>query len=180
MDLKVVSTLLQSGFQNDNFDVGDLEAIASNLLQELQAQQGILGFGTILLHPAPMQTNESCTAPSTIPDADDTAKTLLTLSLLGKPARVEQMIDHFRAKTGYFRTYLTERDASFSANCNALQAILYTSDVGKYNQVISETSTFLCESWFTGAAKDKWVGSSSSFRRVLMLITSRTHLYSIQ
>ena len=69
------------------------------------------------------------------------------------------MINTFKVKQGHFRTYLMERDASFSANCNAIQAMLRASDMNKHSQAISETAAFLCEAWFLGAMKDKWVGN---------------------
>ena len=96
-------------------------------------------------------------APAAIPDADDTAKAILTLSLLGKSVSAKSVVDMFKAEQGYFRTYLMEPNISFSANCNALQALLHASDMDKHSQAILETTSFLCEAWFLGAIKDKWV-----------------------
>lgn len=77
-------------------------------------------------------------------DADDTAKVLLTLNLLKKQISSEFMINHFRSKYKHFLTYSEERDASFSANCNVLKALLKSSDVNCYKAEMSSIVFFLC------------------------------------
>ena len=92
-----------------------------------------------------------------MPDADDTAKTILTLQLLGRDTvSPEEMINAF-SQTNHFRTYSAERTPSFSANCNVLKALLYTSEPDKYEDYISKAAEFLCNTWFSGTIKDKWV-----------------------
>ena len=103
--------------------------------------------------------NSFIIAPSVLSDADDTAKALLTLHLLGKAAKPDQMIDHFRTKNGHFRTYPAETDASFSANCNVLITLTRMPNVDDYGPSISSTATFLSETWWSGSTRDKWVGS---------------------
>ena len=96
-------------------------------------------------------------APGALPDADDTAKTIITLRQLGKDPDPSQMIKHFTTDQKHFSTYPGERDASFSANCNVLQALLHTASVQKHTRQIVRIATFLCDSWWTGATQDKWV-----------------------
>ena len=101
----------------------------------------------------------SAIAPSVVADADDTAKVLLTLNLLGKATNPEQMIYHFKSENGHFRTYPGETDASFSANCNILIALTHMSNVEDYSSSISSIVAFLSETWWNGTPKDKWVRS---------------------
>ena len=96
-------------------------------------------------------------APSVISDADDTAKTILTLNLLGRDIRPDAMISYFKTNEGHFCTYPGERDASFSANCNILQALLYACNPQEYKEHIISTTSYLCEAWWKGEATDKWV-----------------------
>ena len=100
--------------------------------------------------------------PSVLADADDSAKALLTLDLLGRDVLPDRMIDQFKSENGHFRTYPGERDASFSANCNVLIALLHSPNVEMYSSCISNIATFLSDAWWTGASRDKWVGVTSS------------------
>ena len=63
----------------------------------------------------------------------------------------------FRTKDGHFCTYLGERDVSFSANCNILIAVLEAPDMFRYSTEINNILEYLCESWWRGAIRDKWV-----------------------
>lgn len=90
-------------------------------------------------------------------DADDSAKTILTLNLVGRRVHAKSLAEHFRSKKGHFCTYLGERDASFSANCNVLRALLEAPDIQDHVADIKGILEFLCESWWSGAIKDKWV-----------------------
>lgn len=91
------------------------------------------------------------------PDADDTAKTILTLSLLDKDAvKPDEMISKF--DTGlHFRTYTSERNSSFSANCNVLNALLHLAEPEAYQSQISRAANFLYDAWHVGSIRDKWV-----------------------
>lgn len=71
------------------------------------------------------------------------------------------MISHFRTGEGHFCTYPGERDASFSANCNVLQALLHVRNPKEYKEPIIATTTYLCEAWWKGAVKDKWVSQKT-------------------
>ena len=90
-------------------------------------------------------------------DADDSAKAILTLNLLGRQANAKSLTEHFRSKNGHFCTYPGERDASFSANCNVLRALLETPQVQDHAADITSILTFLCETWWSGGIRDKWV-----------------------
>ncbi len=83
----------------------------------------------------------------------------------------DRMIDQFKSKNGHIQTYPGERDASFSANCNVLMALLSSPDVELHEACISSIATFLCDSWWSGASSDKWVGDE--FLRLLAHGTKR-------
>lgn len=89
-------------------------------------------------------------------DSDDTAKGLLTLSLLGHSVNPTAMITQFES-TSRFLTYPTERNPSLSANCNILDCLLHLPRPNEYNTQISKIVTFLCDTWDTGLVTDKWV-----------------------
>lgn len=96
-------------------------------------------------------------APGFQADVDDTAKTISTLTVLGRDASPQQMIKVFEANT-HFRTYPGERDPSLTANCNALSALLHQPDVRTYGSQIQKITKFLCDYWWKsdGKIKDKW------------------------
>jgi len=66
------------------------------------------------------------------------------------------MIASFEVVT-YFQTYALERNGSFSANCNVLNALLHVSEPYRYLQQIHKTLKYLCSVWSAGKVKDKWV-----------------------
>ena len=69
----------------------------------------------------------------------------------------ESMLVNFKSKNGHLHTYPGERDPSFSANCNALRALLRDSSVAENMTEVSRVLAFLCDSWWSGFCKDKWV-----------------------
>lgn len=91
--------------------------------------------------------------PSAIADADDTVKAILTLYLLGKNVTTDAMIAHFKTSHGHFCTYPGERDASFSANCNVLQAVLSTHDAYEHREHVIAIASFLCNCRGRGKSK---------------------------
>ena len=97
-------------------------------------------------------------APSVGVDVDDTAKTLLTLSLLGRPAPHNGLLDEFESET-HFKTYDKERNPSFTANCNVLVALLSQPNVSTLAPQITKVASFLSKEWWQseGAIDDKWV-----------------------
>lgn len=90
-------------------------------------------------------------------DADDTAKAIVSLQLLGVPACPKRMIEEFEAPE-HFRTYRLEQNWSFSANCNVLDALLDCDEPAAYHSQIVKVSRFLCGMFNSGQIKDKWVG----------------------
>lgn len=60
----------------------------------------------------------------------------------------------------HFKTYAFERNPSFSANCNALNALLSVeSRLQDYRPQIEKALRFLCRSWWDAERyiNDKWV-----------------------
>lgn len=158
-----MSTLLQGGFSVESLGKENIDSITSYLESHLQAQSGLLGFGKTWISLVSLHADGVVhIAPSLLADADDTAKAIFTLSLLGRPASLDEMIANFGAKNGHFQTYVGERDCSFSANCNVLIALLHASDPHQYESRISSITTFLCDSWWNGIIKDKWVSGNHS------------------
>ena len=70
-------------------------------------------------------------APLLLANADDTAKFILTLCLVGRSVSAEQMIAKFEVKT-HFQTYALEGNGSISANCNVLNALLHINEPNEY------------------------------------------------
>lgn len=99
------------------------------------------------------------TAPNVLADADDTAKTILCLHLLGRDAECDQMIEAFEEE-GHFKTYDLESNESLSANCNVLLAILSSKSPNSYLPQISKALAFVCRKWYEGSWTDKWVTDS--------------------
>lgn len=91
-------------------------------------------------------------------DADDTAKTISSLALLGTQTDPAGMLAAF-ANGDHFRTYVGERNASFSANCNILVALLYLEDAAKHVAEIELALRFLCKIYREGELSDKWVST---------------------
>lgn len=97
-------------------------------------------------------------APGIEADVDDTAKALICLGSLGQTISPEGMIKAFERET-HFQTYANERDPSFSANCNALLALLCQADPSSCSAQILKVVQFLSNAWWIsdGPIKDKWV-----------------------
>ena len=66
-------------------------------------------------------------APGLLADADDTAKTIIALSYLGREVRPDRLISEFD-NGSFFFTYKGERNPSVSTNCNVLLALLHLQD----------------------------------------------------
>ncbi|KAF7904155.1 hypothetical protein EAF00_001489 [Botryotinia globosa] len=117
----------------------NLNILSEFLKKEFQVQEGIVGF-----------------APLVLADANDTAKTIDTLNLLGDLVRPDKMISTYETAT-HFQTYGSERTASFSANCNVLSALLNVRDPSCYIKQIGKAASFLYKAWSLGKVQDKWV-----------------------
>ncbi|KAM3067355.1 hypothetical protein ACMFMG_005288 [Clarireedia jacksonii] len=157
----VVSTLLKAGFTASELGDYNLEILIRHLEQEFKDRDGAIGF-----------------APSLLADADDTAKCILTLRLLGRPVCPDAMIKQFEVAGGtHFRTYALERNGSISANCNVLNALLHCDQPNQYIHQIIKTTKYLCKSWSAGEIADKWNISpyysmmllAQTFRKLVLL-----------
>jgi hypothetical protein len=86
----------------------------------------------------------------------------------------DPMIQHFEAES-HFRTYASERDPSFSANCNALLALLHQQDPPRYEAQILKIAQFLCGYWWDthGTPCDKWVGSLYFVPKIHLVILDK-------
>lgn len=94
-------------------------------------------------------------APGILEDADDTARVILALQLLGKDVHLNQMIQIFQSDV-CFRTYEMEQHPSFSANCNVLLAMLGSNSVDEYTTKIEKVLHFLFAKWENDDVFDKW------------------------
>jgi len=104
-----------------------------------------------------MSIDEMNSGPGLLADADDTAKAILSLNLLGRTSvKPDQLIAKFDNGV-YFYTYIEESNPSFSANCNVLNALLHVDQPSQYTAQISRATDFLCNAWYNGVLKDKWV-----------------------
>ena len=107
-------------------------------------------------------------------DADDTAKTIISLNTLGKQVRPDRLIEVFE-NGGHFRTYPGERNPSFSANCNILSALLHSAEPDQYFRQIELALQFLCDLHSSGDMRDKWV--SYIYVYILILRECLAHTY---
>ncbi|KAI8959964.1 Ent-kaurene synthase [Daldinia sp. FL1419] len=134
----VLSTLFESDYTIEDLGEDNIHSIAEFLETQLRDQSGTTGF-----------------APSVLSDADDTAKAILALNLLDRPTACDSMIGAFESKT-HFKTYSHESTASFSANCNVLNAILQSADPSRHLPQVNKALGFLCQTWDKGNLSDKW------------------------
>ena len=70
----------------------------------------------------------------------------------------EKMIEEFESES-HFKTYRLERDPSFSANANALLALLFQPKAFHFATQILKAARFLCDYWWKSdnEISDKWV-----------------------
>ncbi|KAI0412420.1 ent-kaurene synthase [Xylaria grammica] len=104
----IVSTLPKASPHTSLFELPKLLQIRALLQSQFDSHDGLVGF-------ALTKTTDS----GVLADADDTAKIILTLTLLGRTPSPETMNSHFEADD-HFRTYIYEANGSFSTNCNNL------------------------------------------------------------
>jgi hypothetical protein len=130
--------MLSAVVDAEDLDPESIASIVAFLQNALELNNGTVGF-----------------APGLISDADDTARTLMTLQLLGETPDYRPMIERFEAKD-HFRTYDFERDPSFSANCNVLIALLYLEDVDQYLEEVSKALGFVLQRFEENNISDKW------------------------
>ncbi|KAK7737349.1 hypothetical protein SLS53_006652 [Cytospora paraplurivora] len=127
---KALTPLLEADptqLHSDDLDSKHLSRLCDFLAANLQNGRGVVGF-----------------APNVLADADDTAKTILCLHLLGRDAECDQMIEAFEEE-GHFKTYDLESNESLSANCNVLLAILSSKSPASYLPQIIKALAFNLE-----------------------------------
>ncbi|KAI3396865.1 hypothetical protein diail_11569 [Diaporthe ilicicola] len=136
----ILSTLLRSGLAVSDLECTGLRKMEEVVIRRLDNGNGVIGF-----------------APLLEADADDTAKAILSMTLLGHLFSPEMMLETFEADK-YFRTYNKERDPSFTANCNVLAALLCQPDPEQYDLQVLKAVIFLCDHWWSsdGRIADKW------------------------
>ncbi|KAF2183913.1 Ent-kaurene synthase [Zopfia rhizophila CBS 207.26] len=154
----VVSTLLESGVFSDLLGK-DLQFLGDYLGERMNIEGGILGFSTGLM-----------------PDADDTAKSIQSLLLLGRIADPQPMITAFGADS-CFKTYEAERNPSLSANCNILKALVCHPEASMYSESIMKAANFVCQSWLSRDVNDKW--NLSAEYTILLLCQGLTKLLQV-
>ncbi|KAK3934391.1 hypothetical protein QBC46DRAFT_427605 [Diplogelasinospora grovesii] len=123
----VVSTLLKAGLAPDILGLQETSKIRRFLQSQLESHGGLVGFGKFNQPP-------------------------LTKWFQICPKR---MVEEFEAPD-HFRTYRNERNESFSANCNVLDALLHSPSPGEYSSQIAKVSRFLCNAFYSGNVRDKW------------------------
>jgi hypothetical protein len=101
-------------------------------------------------------------APSMEPDADDTAKCIMALSLMGIDTTKQPLVEAF-GRGKWFITYPHERNFNFSTNCNVLNAFQSSLDDKnsrtRYADHIEKTVRNLAGIWLRKPNQilDKWV-----------------------
>ncbi|KAL5114027.1 hypothetical protein ACEQ8H_008083 [Pleosporales sp. CAS-2024a] len=139
----MLSTMLRAGISLTKDCCPEMTAMVKLLRSAFDEGEGLIGF-----------------APGLPVDVDDTAKCIISLNRLGEEASATAMIAAFEAET-HFRTYASERNPSFTANCNVLSAILQQPDPSFYQPQITKLVQFLCDYlWESdGSVRDKWNSS---------------------
>ncbi|KAK8095040.1 hypothetical protein PG997_001725 [Apiospora hydei] len=134
----VVSTLLRAHSPTDILELPETVEIRTFLQSLYDSNNGVIGFDS-----------------GKFEDADDTAKLILCMSLLGVPVSPERMIQEFESPES-FRTYRHEMKGSFSANCNVLDALVHVPSPGACSSQITKVARFLCREPESGPIHDKW------------------------
>ncbi|KAG8170178.1 hypothetical protein KVR01_000923 [Diaporthe batatas] len=153
-----VTTLVQAGIR---IGEGDSSALRTVLERALSDGQGCVGFSP----------------NSTVPDADDTAKTILALRYLGnKDFSIDPLLATFETEE-HFLTYQGERNPSFSTNCNVLMCLGMLENALEYTSQITKTVKFLSDRIFAAQLTDKW--NRSELYSMMLLSQALERLYGI-
>lgn len=128
----VLSILLDNGFTPQDLGTQALDNAAGFLNECLQLESGVTGF-----------------APYVESDADNTARAISTLSLLGRNISPQGLIVQYETRES-FKTYTQDRNPSFRTNCHVLQSLLdlLPSNSQQIPQ-IEKCITFICSMWWT-------------------------------
>lgn len=163
-----MSTLLESGLWSSSFGERYDAKIVDMLEHSRSIGEGLVGFGELSPGLTLLRQTAKCSiAPGIEPDLDDSAKTSIILSLLGRSGFASQIVEHFDS-LHCLKTYKSERNPSVSANCNALLSVLLDSDSARPQYAaIQKMIQFICEKWrnASGSLDDKWVQSPRPIER---------------
>ncbi|CAJ2513955.1 Uu.00g020740.m01.CDS01 [Anthostomella pinea] len=130
-----ITTLVRAGIEPEEETVA---AMRKFLQETLNAHGGTLGF-----------------YPGCFPDADDTAKGIEAIRLLGRTTVVDALTMMFEADD-HFKTYPGERNPSLSANCNVLIALLVQDDPALHMSQIAKAASYVTSQVFSGPVNEKW------------------------
>lgn len=156
----VLTTLLDSGFIYRDLGTKTLNNAAMFLDNCLQLGSGVTGF-----------------APYVEPDADNTAKAISTLCLLGHTVSPQGLIIRHEARE-YFKTYTQDRTPSFVTNCRVLKALLDLLPANSEQMPqVEKIVKFLCNYWWTtnGDIEDPSVCRESAEGMLQADVPLRTH-----
>lgn len=163
---KVLTNLLDSGFEKAQLGISQMEVVKCILQKGFEMGSGCLGFGkhVVFRDTVLPGLSDNSLAPGLEPDADDTAVGINVLASLGQLVPVEPLIKKYESDL-CFKTYVTERNSSFSANCNVLVALLNAERPNIYLSQVEKIVIFLCKEWWrcTGQIDDKWVHRAPTF-----------------
>ncbi|KAL8979319.1 MAG: hypothetical protein Q9177_006175 [Variospora cf. flavescens] len=158
----VVSTLLEAGLWTPDLDERYAAKILTMLEDSRRLGGGLVGF-----------------APGIEPDLDDSAKSSIIFSLLGRRGFSSQIVENFDSAQ-CLKTYKGERNPSLTANCNALLSVLLDLDDSRPYQSrylpIQKITRFICDSWWntSGPLNDKW--NLSPFYPAMLMVQSLMEL----
>lgn len=156
-----ITVLLANGFSRKDLGSKSLETAATYLEDRLKLQSGVTEFARYV------EAN-----------ADNTAKTISTLCVLGQAISPHSLNVRHEARQ-YFKTCTHERIVNFSTNCHILKALLDLLP-GNSEQMyqIETTVRFLCNCWWTtnGMIEDQLVRRIVHLDLTELTYWSRTHL----
>ena len=126
----IIATLRENGFTGSQLGLRSLDK-ASRILEDcLALDSGVMGC-----------------APYTESDACSTAKAISALSLLGRRASLQGLVDRFEARE-HFKTYNQECIPNFVTNCLVLKAFLDTlPNNSSHIFQIEKVAEFVYNSW---------------------------------
>ena len=140
----VMSVLLENGFTTRDLGIRTLNTAGDFLQDCLQLENGVTGF-----------------APYVESDADNTARTISALALLGRDASPQGLIKRYETQE-YFKTYAQDKSPSFRTNCQVLKALLdLVPENSEQMPQIQKVVAFLCNYWWTanGRIEDESVST---------------------
>ncbi|KAL9127779.1 MAG: hypothetical protein Q9217_003409 [Psora testacea] len=148
-----ISVLLAHGFSAEDLGVSHLENAGDFLEACLLIDAGVTG-----------------SAPYVESDADNTAKALSTLCLLGRTPNPQGLVVRFQTRD-FFKTYTHERKPSFRTNCLVLKALLDLLPTNSEQAPqIEKTVRFITNYWWTtNGAIDDNSNASLNYPAMLMV-----------